>query len=198
VHTEPAEQKKLFDALRGLARKRPAGERCELCGAALAGEHHHLLELATRGITCACDPCAILFSHRGEDRRFLRIPRTVRRLDQFEISDAEWASLMLPIDMAFFVRNTSAGRTLAFYPSPAGCTESLLPLDSWDVLDRISPDVEALLVNRTRGRRDYYIAPVDQCYRLTGLIRMQWRGLSGGDEVWKAIEGFFEELSARA
>ena len=33
----------------------------------------------------------------------------------------------------------------------------------------------------------YYIVPIDECYRLVGLIRMHWRGLSGGTEVWKEI-----------
>ena len=31
-----------------------------------------------------------------------------------------------------------AGRVIAFYPSPAGATESLLPLDAWNSL---SPEV---------------------------------------------------------
>ena len=93
---------------------------------------------------------------------------------------------------------------IAYYPSPAGCTESLLDFEAWnDIvqnnprLDRLQPDVEALLVNRTRGRRDYFIAPIDQCYKLTGLIRRRWRGFSGGDEVWQEIERFFERFPRR-
>ena len=47
---------------------------------------------------------------------------------------------------------------------------------------------------------EYYIAPIDQCYRLTGIIRMEWRGFSGGEAVWRAVDGFFDSLkeSARA
>ena len=108
---------------------------------------------------------------------------------------------MLPIELAFFQRSTRAGRVLAYYPSPAGCTESLLDLDAWGsiarnnpLLEELLPDVETLLVNRTRDRRDYYVAPIDQCYKLAGLIRIHWRGLSGGDEVWGKIEEFFEML----
>ena len=45
---------------------------------------------------------------------------------------------------------------------------------------------------------EYYLAPIDQCYRLVGLIRAHWRGLSGGTEVWREIAQFFDELKARA
>ena len=34
--------------------------------------------------------------------------------------------------MAFFFFNSSLGRMAAFYPSPAGATESLLPLATWE------------------------------------------------------------------
>ena len=40
--------------------------------------------------------------------------------------------------------------------------------------------------------------PIDECYKLVGLIRSNWRGLSGGTEVWQQIGGFFEGLKQRA
>ena len=93
---------------------------------------------------------------------------------------------------------------LALYPSAAGPTESLLTLDSWEqivaanpVLNEMEADVEALLVNRVGPIRDYFIAPIDECYKLVGLIRMHWRGLSGGTEVWREINKFFEELKEK-
>ena len=46
--------------------------------------------------------------------------------------------------------------------------------------------------------REHFIVPIDACYELVGLIRLKWRGLSGGEEVWKAIEEFFERLRSRA
>jgi Family of unknown function (DUF5947) len=33
---------------------------------------------------------------------------------------------------------------------------------------------------------------------LVGLIRMHWRGLSGGEEVWQEIGKFFAELRSKA
>jgi hypothetical protein len=64
-------------------------------------------------------------------------------------------------------------------------------------------DVEALLVNRVGRARgfsndEYYIVPIDECYKLVGLIRAHWRGLSGGPEVWEEIAAFFEGLRQRS
>jgi hypothetical protein len=45
---------------------------------------------------------------------------------------------------------------------------------------------------------EYFVVPIDVCYRLVGLIRIHWRGLSGGTEVWQEIGKFFTELRARS
>jgi hypothetical protein len=117
----------------------------------------------------------------------------------------QWESLRIPVDMAFFFYSTPAERVVAFYPSPMGPTESLLKLNAWEELERGNPvlkgmerDVEALLVNRVRGAREHFLVPMDECYSLVGLIRMRWRGLSGGREVWEEIGKFFEELRKRS
>jgi hypothetical protein len=36
--------------------------------------------------------------------------------------------------------------------------------------------------------------PIDECYKLVGLIRLHWRGLSGGMEVWEKVGQFFAAL----
>ena len=83
--------------------------------------------------------------------------------------------------------------------------KSLLTLEGWaelveanSALSALVPDVEALLVNRVGDRRDYFIAPIDRCYELVGLLRVYWRGLSGGTEVWERVGGFFDELRGAA
>ena len=63
---------------------------------------------------------------------------------------------------------------------------------------QLQPDVEALLVNRVGGTREYLLVPIDECYKLVGLIRTHWRGLSGGAEVWREIGAFFAALKTRA
>src|SRR5947207_1140081 len=60
----------------------------------------------------------------------------------------------------------------------------------------VEPDVEALLVNRVGTARQYYVAPIDRCYALAGLMHLKWRGMSGGPDVWEAIAQFFAELDA--
>jgi hypothetical protein len=193
-----------FAALRQLTRPKAPLERCELCGAALAAEHSHLVEPANHRLLCSCDPCAILFSAR-QGSRFRRVPRDVRFLPDFRLTEARWDELHLPINLAFFFRNSVEERIVAIYPSPAGATESLLNLTAWQeleaenpILRELEPDVEALLVNRVGSGREHYRVPIDLCYKLVGLIRSKWRGLSGGAEVWAEIGHFFTGLKEQS
>jgi hypothetical protein len=160
--------------------------------------------MPTQKIVCACDACALRFQDVVEGR-FKLIPRDARALSGFEIADVDWANLALPINLAFFFYSTPNKKIMAYYPSPAGATESLLPLHAWESLRRqnpplqtMLPDVEALLINRAAKSRDYFIAPIDKCYELVGTIRVHWRGLSGGQEAWDKIESFFAELKSNA
>jgi Family of unknown function (DUF5947) len=205
----PLEQDGAFATLRQFVRKRADVERCELCSNALAANHQHLIEPIQRKLVCACDPCTILFSQQA-GLKYKRVPRRVRWLPNFRMSDGQWEALRIPIEMAFFFYSSPQGRVAAFYPSPAGATESLLPLESWNEISQENPelsgmeaDVEALLVNRVgsvkRGEGAIYsIAPIDECYRLVGLIRTYWKGFGGGTEVWQEIEKFFAELKMKA
>jgi hypothetical protein len=196
-----------FETLRGLIRRPVPLERCELCTKGLGSDHQHLFEPVARKVICACEACAILFGSQGQTK-YKRVPRRVRFLDGFRLTDSQWDGLMMPINMAFFFKSTPAGRVVALYPSPAGATESLLAFDTWDeivqenpALEAMEADVEALLVNRIGHSRgfaepEYYIVPIDQCFKLVGLIRSRWQGLSGGTEVWQQIAEFFAGLKA--
>jgi hypothetical protein len=198
-------QSAAFDALRRFTLPRPPVERCDLCGLAIGAGHDHLFEPATRRLVCACGACAVLFSGQA-DTRFQRVPRRVRALNDFRLTEAQWEGLRLPIDLAFFCYSSPHGKTIACYPSPAGATESLLDLETWDeirrdnpVLETLAPDVEALLVNRVRrggtaAGPAHFLVPIDQCFRLVGLIRSHWRGFTGGSVVWEEIDRFFDDL----
>jgi hypothetical protein len=184
-------------------------ERCELCSADVFPGHPHLVELVSHQIVCACDPCALLFDG-AERAKYKKVPREVRVLADFKLTEVQWESLFIPINLAFFFRSSIEGRMIALYPSPAGAVESLLSLESWNAIVECNPalremrsDVEGLLANRVlrAGKApsaEYYLAPIDECYRLVGVIRAHWKGLSGGDEVWAEVDGFFASLRARA
>lgn len=187
-----------FAVLRRFARS-SAAERCDLCGLMLNRVHSHLLERKTRRILCGCEACSILFCDR-EDGRYVRIPRGARLLPDFAFTDLEWEEMMIPINLAFFFRSVDE-RIIAMYPSPAGAIESQLTLPALEArfatfpLSGMRPEVEALLVNRLPKRESAcIIAPIDECFRLVGIIRTRWRGLSGGTEVWDAVSDFLNEL----
>jgi hypothetical protein len=180
-------------------------EQCELCGVRIEPEHKHVVDLSTRALMCACRACSILFDSKAAGGGHYRLVPDRRLLvEDFELDDGQWDSLRIPVEMAFFFHSSQAERVVAFYPGPMGATESLLELDAWvqlqaanPILAELEPDVEALLVRRARGARDHWIVPIDDCYDLVGLIRLRWKGLSGGQEVWQGIEAFFERLRAQ-
>jgi hypothetical protein len=197
-------------ARRGAATTRETvQERCETCGAPIAAQHRHLLDLDSRELLCTCRACAILFDRDGAGGGHFRLIGERRlRVTDFALDDLGWAQLRLPVDIAFFFHHSSAERVVAFYPSPMGATESLLTLDAWTelqaanpLLRTLEPDVEALLVDRSRHGRPgfgHWIVPIDECYRLVGLIRTTWTGLTGGKVAWQEIGHYFDDLDRRS
>ncbi|MBV9193331.1 MAG: hypothetical protein JO168_04240 [Solirubrobacterales bacterium] len=181
-------------------------EHCELCGAEIPEEHRHLVDLDARVLRCACRACSLLFDRSGAGAGRLRlVPDRRLRLNDLALSDVTWERLRIPVEIAFFFRDSGQNRVVAFYPSPTGATESRLELEHWEQVERdnpvlatMAPDVEALLVDRTGHARRYWLVPIEDPYRLVALIRTRWRGFTGGREVWEAIERFFAELDQRA
>jgi uncharacterized protein DUF5947 len=212
IHPENGRAPLSLRALRHFMREqapepaRVAEERCEMCSEPLGTEHRHLLDLSRHTVMCACDACALLFASRGAaEGKYRLIPRRRLALQDFQMPDEQWDELMLPVDMVYLFRSSEAERARAFYPSPAGAMESLLTLENWDdlvrsnpLLNDLEPDVEALLINRVERAREYFVVPIDVCYRLVGLLRVSWKGLSGGNEAREAIAAFFADLRTRA
>ena len=115
--------------------------------------------------------------------------------------------MQVPVGVAFFFVNSAVGQVAAFYPSPAGATESLLPLDAWGdlVADHpeladMAPDVEALLVrvDDRAGEAECFVVPIDACYELVGQLRRLWKGFDGGAEARAALDAFFANVRSRA
>jgi hypothetical protein len=191
-------------ALRKFRSARPAVEVCDLCSAGLLEAHQHLFEPGRRELICVCDACAVLFGNQGKYRR---VPKRSYFLRDFRMTEAQWQSLLIPIRLAFIFLESATMKSVALYPSPAGPVESWLDAAAWAEIEALNPalgkmeqDVEALLVKRADpgGSDEYYIVPIDECFRLAGLLRTRWRGLSGGSLVWEEIERFFLELKTRA
>lgn len=174
------------------------GPHCELCPLSLAEDHKHLLDLEERRILCVCPTC---WSIRSGEARYRPTGSRTLWLEPFALSDELWAAFGVPIGLAFFMRSTSTGAIVGLYPSPAGATECELDLEAWErlvalnpVLDDLDPDAEALIVNRLADPHLHVIAPLDDCYRLVGIIKATWEGISGGAAMEAAVERYFGDL----
>jgi hypothetical protein len=204
-------------------------QRCEMCTARINEQlHSHVVHLENRSLLCTCRPCALLFTERGAGRgRYRAVPDRYLRDPSFTMTEMQWDELQIPVRMAFFFHNSDLERPLAFYPSPAGATESLLPMDAWRdglgasaLAAQLEFDVEALLLRKKGTERsasgtsidtersasgtsidtatECLLVPIDVCYELVGLVRMHWKGFDGGSEAWQRIDGFFADLAEKA
>ncbi len=155
---------------------------------------------------CTCRGCALLFTNAGAAQgRYRTVPDRVLSDPNFQFDLARWDQLAIPVGLAFLFNNSSLDQTVAFYPSPAGATESELNAEAWaeigqdtPLLDELEPDVEALLLRRTDDGVVCYLVPIDICYELVGLVRTYWKGFAGGDEVWAAVDELFDRVRTRS
>jgi Family of unknown function (DUF5947) len=179
------------------SRRAASAERCELCSEPLPAGHAHMLDRERDELLCACHACTLLFDRQGAGgARYRLLPDRCIPVD----TDASPQGLGVPVGLAFFVRRRD-GVVVAHYPSPAGATRWEVDPEAWraaveraPILERMEPDVEAFLVSTMRGASERWLVPIDDCYRLVALVRREWRGLSGGREVWNKIQEFFTEL----
>jgi hypothetical protein len=182
------------------------GERCEMCATPISEWHGHVVDVENRGLMCTCRPCALLFTKEGAaGGRYKAVPERYRYAANVPLAEATWNSMEIPVATAFFFTNSSLERTVAFYPSPAGATESLLSLEAWTDLLAAIPDfadlrsdVEALLVYKGHSGFEFFAVPIDACYQLVGLVRMHWQGFDGGEQAWTEIHKFFDSLRERS
>ena len=181
-------------------------ERCEMCREVLDERHGHVVEVEQRSIVCACRACYLLFLSVGAaGGRYRSVPERVRCDPATPLAEADWNELQIPVAMAFFFVNSAVGRVVAGYPSPGGMTECELDLAAWDrlaaaypLLAAMTPDVEAVLVNRAEDGNEVFLLPIDACYSLVGELRLRWQGFDGGAEAHAALAAFLAGLRARA
>ncbi len=173
-------------------------ETCNFCGKPVPEDHRHMINVTEMKFMCACEMCVVIQSVRGD---YKLIPQRYEYLDDFKMPEELWSEFMIPVNMAFFVFNSNRNGIVAYYPAAAGATESKLKMEPWKKIEELNPglkkmkpDVEALLVNRIEEPGEYYIVPIDNCYRLIGIIRSNWKGIFGGREADYAIKDFFVEL----
>jgi hypothetical protein len=184
----------------------PPQEKCELCATEVPAEHGHIADLEQSTLSCACRACYLLFTHARAGRgRYRAIPDRYLRDPARQLSVAEWDEFEIPVGLAFFLRSSQRGEVSAFYPSPAGATESTLDLQAWDRLTAAHPllaatdaDVEAILICRTDSGVEYFLVPIDACYELAGRMRLHWRGFDGGTEARQSIAEFLGQVRSRA
>jgi Family of unknown function (DUF5947) len=182
-------------------------ERCGLCGDPVGGRHRHVLDGrdgpsgSGAPMLCVCLPCAMLFERDGAGGRHYQLVPDRR----IRVTEVVTGPLRVPVGLAFFVKQDDAS-AVAHYPSPLGTTRNDIGAESWAAvaagsaaLCGMRPHVEALLVwTRAAGdRTEQWILGIDECYRLAGVVRRHWTGMSGGTAVWREVAGFFEELNRR-
>jgi hypothetical protein len=192
-----------------------AGERCEMCNELIADEHQHVVNVAGRQLMCVCRACYLLFTDGNAELRYRAVPDRYLAFGDFALDRRAWEALQIPVGVAFFFVNSALGRTVAFYPGPAGACESELDLDAWNAVSGadsrvglLADDVEALLVrvpeaDTGSGDGEFsqpqtYLVPIDVCYEFVGRLRMLWRGFDGGQEARAFIDSFFAMIAARA
>lgn len=188
-----------------------AGERCEMCDEVIADEHQHVVNVAGRQLMCVCRACYLLFTDPDAELRYRAVPDRYLSFPDFALDRRAWEALQIPVGVAFFFANSALGRTVAFYPGPAGATESELDLDAWNAISGADPrvgmlaeDVEALLVRVPESRDaesaqpQTYLVPIDACYEFVGRLRMLWRGFDGGQQARAFIDSFFAQIAERA
>jgi hypothetical protein len=170
-----------------------------MCSEPIADEHQHVVNVEGRQLMCVCRACYLLFTDTEAALRYRAVPDRYLAFGDFALDRRLWDALQIPVGLAFFFKNSALGRTVAFYPGPAGATESELDLAAWNEIrtadprvDMLADDTEAVLVRVSRDDETAaprsYLLPIDACYEFVGRLRMLWHGFDVGQQVpsWRS------------
>jgi hypothetical protein len=199
-----------FDVLARIRANRQVaepGDRCEMCSETITEEHQHVVNVEGRQLLCVCRGCYLLFTDQHAQLRYRAVPDRYLAFPDFALDRRRWEALQIPVGLAFFFRNSALDRMVAFYPGPAGATESELDMVAWNDIraadprvDMLADDTEALLVRvpEDAGAPDCHLLPIDACYEFVGRLRMLWRGFDGGGDVRTYMDEFFDAIDDRS
>ena len=199
-----------LSVLRRIATRPPPDpdlQTCDMCAEPITGDHPHVVDIQSRQLMCTCRGCGLLFTAEAANQRYRTVPDRYLSFPDFELNEAGWDSLDIPVGLAFFFSSSVLSRVVAFYPGPAGVAESELGLAAWtDVLEAnpelglLSDDVEALLVRGPDSDHEAqcFLVPIDACYELAGRLRTVWRGFDGGQDAREVITDFFATVESRS
>jgi hypothetical protein len=164
-----------------------------------------------RQLMCVCRGCYLLFTDEHAELRYRAVPDRYLAFPDFALDRRRWEALQIPVGLSFFFRNSALDRVVAFYPGPAGATESELDLAAWNDIraadprvDMMADDTEALLVRVPQGDTDEtespecHLLPIDACYEFVGRLRMLWRGFDGGRDAHTYMDEFFGAIADRS
>jgi hypothetical protein len=181
-------------------------ELCEMCAEPIADEHQHVVNIGARQLMCVCRGCYLLFTDADAALRYRAVPDRYLSFPDFALGRKEWDALQIPVGFAFLFHNSGLDRTVAFYPGPAGATESELDMAAWAAVTcdprvgLLTDDVEALLVRvpDDGDSPECFLVPIDTCYEFVGGLRLLWRGFDGGTQAREFIDGFFARVTERS
>ena len=194
---------------RAAARAGPTASAARCAPSPIAEQHQHVVNLDSRALMCTCRACYLLFTDRAGrpalPRRAGPLPVLPGLRARRGATGTRWRSRSAWPSSS---PTRCSGRTVAFYPGPAGATESELPLDAWDARrggqpaarHRAAPTSRRCCVRGARTASDR-VRPATWCRSTpatswsAGCGRL-WRGFDGGQEARARSTTFFAQVDA--
>ena len=112
-----------------------------------------MVDLESRALMCTCRGCYLLFTAEQAALRYRAVPDRYLSFPDFAFGESEWDELQIPVGLAFLFHNSVQDRIVAFYPGPAGATESELSLEAWDRIVAANPRLGAAAARRGGAAR---------------------------------------------
>ena len=173
-----------------------------MCSVPIPADHRHLLHVEERRDRLHLRDLPRALRRRGRvpaDGQPHRLARRARALGRAlgVVPDPDRPRVLLPLEHGRADGDGGSSRSTRARPARPSASSTSAPWEQLvaanPVLEGLEPDAEALIVNRLGAARQHAIVPIDECYRLVGLVRVSWEGISGGtahgDAVARVLRG---------